>query len=80
MKDKKEALYKALENIKNEESLARILNFVNEEAAMYRTTENKTPWDSLPEWQKDEIAEGIKEADNGEGVSLKDFKEQLKAL
>jgi len=35
-------------------------------------------WDSLPEWQKEQIEEGLKQADAGLGTSFKEVTKSLR--
>ena len=35
-------------------------------------------WDSLPEWQKDKIEEGLKQADAGLGIPFKEVTKSLR--
>ena len=79
MRDKKAQLYKAIKNLNDEDSLERILHFVKEETAVYGNKKSLS-WEDLPQWQKDAIDLGSKEADNGEGVTLEEFKNRLKTL
>jgi len=43
---------------------------------IFSKSKDKDFWDSIPQEQKDEIMEGIKEIENGETVSYEEFIKQ----
>ena len=80
MEDKKAKLYEALENIQDEKSLDRILNFVKEEATSYRAHNTEILLENLPVWQQVCIKQGLKEIENGKTHSWQDVLEKMRDL
>ena len=73
--DLKRKLHRLIDEIEDEETL----NMLMEEAVAYTAGKSANIIDELTPPQLEELDEAIKEADRGEGVTLEEFRKEMKA-
>lgn len=74
MENQRKRLKKVIDQIQDENTLERILQFVEEEAAIYKTAKIN---EHLEKWQIEEIQKGIRQFKEGRTVTLEEAKNRL---